>query len=92
MALVNYIPCAPVEADQIARLGVGQITSCPGNDSSMMSMEGDESQVSDAPSTNPPTDTDREVGEESKEPIGSEEGADRWMSPGDEAERKVHTN
>ena len=55
-------------------------------------MEGDESWVSDAPIINPPTDTDREEGEESKELIGSEEGADRWMSSGNEAERKVHTN
>ena len=58
----------------------------------MMSMEGDESQVSDTPSTNPPMDTDHEAGEESEEPIGSKEGVDGWMSPGDEAERNVHTN
>ena len=49
VALVNYVLCAPVEAVQIARLRVGQITSCPGDDSSMTSMEGDESWVSDAP-------------------------------------------
>ena len=70
MALANYVLHAPVEADQIARLRVGQITSCPGDDSSMTSTEGDESWVSDAPSSNPPTDTDCEVGEESKEPMG----------------------
>ena len=39
-----------------------------------------------------PTDTDQEAGEESEEPIGSEEGADGQMSPGDEAERNVRTN
>ena len=55
-------------------------------------MEGDESQVSDAPSMNPPMDTDHKVGEGSEEPIGSEEGADRQMSPGDEAERNARTN
>ena len=49
-------------------------------------MEGEESQFSDAPSTNPPTDTDHEVGEE------SEEGVDGWMSPGDEAETNPHAN
>ena len=49
----------------------------------MTSMEGEESWFSDAPSTSPPMDTDREVGEESKEPIGSEEGADGQMSPED---------
>ena len=53
---------------------------------------GEESQVSDAPSTNPPTDADREVREESKEPIGSEEGADGQMSPGDEAETNACTS
>ena len=55
-------------------------------------MEGDELRVSDAPSMNPPTDTDCEVGEESKEPIGSKEGVDRQTSPGDEAERNACTN
>ena len=55
-------------------------------------MEGDELQVSDAPTTNPPMDTDHEVGEESEEPIGSKEGADGQMSPGDEAERNACTN
>ena len=82
----------PAEVAWIARLGVGRVVSCPGDDSSMTSMEGDESWVSDAPSTNPPTDTDHEMGEESKEPIGCEEGADGWTSPGDEAERNVCTN
>ena len=49
--------------------------SCLGDDSSMTSMEGEESWFSDAPSTSPHTDTDRKVGKESKEPIGREEGA-----------------
>ena len=55
-------------------------------------MERDELWVSDVPSTSPLMDTDCKVGEESKEPIGSKEGADGWMSPGDEAERNTHTN
>ena len=66
--------------------------SCPGDDSSMTSMEEEESQFSDAPSTNPPMDTDHEVGEESEEPIRSEEGADGQMSPGGKAERNACTN
>ena len=92
MALANYVPHAPVEVVWIARLRAGRVISCSGDDSSMTSMEGDGSQVSDAPSMNPPTDSDCEVGEESEEPIRSEEGADEWMSPGDEAERNMHTN
>ena len=55
-------------------------------------MEGEESQFSDAPSTSPPMDTDHKVGEESKEPIRSEEEADGQMSPGDEAETNPCTN
>ena len=66
--------------------------SCPGDDSSTMSMEGKESQLSDAPSTNRPMDTDHEVGEESEEPIGGEEGVDGQMSSGDEAETNACTN
>ena len=34
-------------------------------------MEGDESWVSDAPSMNPPMDTDREVGRRAKSPSGA---------------------
>ena len=92
MALANYVPCTPVEATQIARLGAGPVISCPGDDSSTMSMEGEESWVSDVPSTNPPTDTDWEAGEESEEPIRRKEGVDSQTSPGDEAETNVHTN
>ena len=58
----------------------------------MMSVEGEESQHSDAPSTNPPTDTDCEAGDENEEPIGSKEGADGQTSPGDEAGTNTHTN
>ena len=86
MALTNYVLCTSVEVAWIARLGVGQVVSCPSDDSSMMSIEGEELWFSDVPSTSPPTHTDCEVGEE------SEEGADRWMSPGDEAETNPCTN
>ena len=92
VALANYVPCTPAEAAWIARLGAGQVLSCPGENSSMTSIEGDELRVSDAPSMNLPMDTDREVGKESKEPIGSEEGADGWTSPGDKAERNACIN
>ena len=92
VALANYVPCAPVEVVWIARLRVGQVVSCPSDDSSMMSMERRELWLSDAPSTNPPTDTDREVREENEEPLGSKEGVDMQTSPGDEAETNVHTN
>ena len=66
--------------------------SCPSNDSSMTSMEGRESWLSDAPSTNSPTDTDHKAGEESKEPIGSKEGVDGQTSPGGKAETNTCTN
>ena len=66
--------------------------SCPSNNSSMTSIEGEESWHSDAPSTNLPVETDCEVGEEREEPIRSEEGVDGQMSPGDEAETHVYTN
>ena len=92
MALANYVLHTPVEAAWIARLGTGQVVSCPSNDPSMTSIEGEESRHSDAPSTNPPTDTDHEVGEESEEPIRSEEGADGQTSPGDKAETHACTN
>ena len=42
VALTNYVPCIPVEAERIARLGAGQVMSCLGDDSSMTSMEGKE--------------------------------------------------
>ena len=92
VALANYVPHASVEAAWIARLGAGQVVSCPSDDSFMTSMEGEESWHSDAPSTNLPTDTDCEAEEESEEPIGSEEGVDGQMSPGDVAETNTHTN
>ena len=92
MALANYVPCTSVEVAWITRLGAGQVMSCPGDDSSMTSVEGEESWHSDAPSTSPPMDTDREAGNESKEPIGSEEGVDGQMSPGDEAGTNMCTN
>ena len=92
MALANYVPRTSAEVARITRFGAGQVMSCPCNDSSMMAMEGEESQHSDAPSTNLPMDTDREAGEESEEPIRSEEGADGWTSPGDGAETNTRTN
>ena len=69
MALANHVPCAPAEAAQIARLGAGRIVSCPSNDSST-SAEEEEVQHSDTLSTNPPTDTDPEVGDESEDRVG----------------------
>ena len=92
LPLANYVPHASAEATQIARLGASQVMSYPGDDSSMMSMETEESRHSDAPSTHPPMDTDNEAGEESKEPIKSKEGVDGQLSPGDEAETNTHTN
>ena len=89
VALANYVP---EEAESIARLGAGRVMSCPGDDSSMTSMEGEESWFSDAPSRGPHTDMHREAGEESKEPVGSEEGANRQMSPGEGAEANPHTD
>ena len=74
----------------MARLGAGRVVSCPGYDSSTMSMEGvEELRFSDAPSTGLHTDTDCEVGEESEEPVGSEGEASRRMSPGEEAEASL---
>ena len=92
VALANYVPCTSVEAAWIAKLGVGRVTSCPNDNSSKMSKEGEELWVSDTPSTNPSMDTDCEVGEESKEPIRSEEGVERQTSPGDQAETNMYTN
>ena len=80
MALANYVPCAPVEVAQIIRLGAGRIVSCPHNDFST-SVEEEEAWHSDTLSTNPPTDTDPEVGYESKDRVGGQ------TSPGDVAER-----
>ena len=69
VALANYVPHAPVEEAWITRLGAGRIVSCPGNDSST-SAEKEEVQHSDTPSTNPPTDTGPEVGDESEDRVG----------------------
>ena len=85
VALANYVPCAPVEAAQIARLRAGRIVSCPGDNFST-SAEEEEVGHSDAPSTNPPMDTDHEVGDE------IEDGAEGQTSPGDEAETNMCTN
>ena len=79
VVLANYVPHALKEGKRIARLGVGRVVSCPGDNSSTMSMEGgEESRFSDAPSTGPHTDTDHEVHEESNKPIGSEWADEPW--------------
>ena len=80
VALANYVPRAPVEAAWNARLGAGRIVSCPGDDSSN-STEEEEAWHSDTQSTNPPTDTDPEVGDESEDRVGAQ------TIPGDAAER-----
>ena len=49
VALANYVPCALGELERKARLRVGQVMSCLGDDSSMTSMEGEESWFLDAP-------------------------------------------
>ena len=61
VALANYVPHAPVEAAQIARLGAGRIVSCP-SDNSSTSVEEEEVWHSDTLSNNPPMNTDPEVG------------------------------
>ena len=80
VALANYVPCTPAEAAWIARLGAGRIVSCPSNDSST-STEEEEAQHSDTQSTNPTTDTDPEVGDESEDGVGGQ------TNTGDAAER-----
>ena len=80
VALANYLPHAPAEAARIARLGAGRIVSCPSDDSST-STEEEEAQHSDTQSTNPPTDTDPEVGDEIEDEVGGQ------TNPGDAAER-----
>ena len=59
----------PSRAARIARLRASRIVSCPGNDSST-SVEEEETQHSDTQSTNPPTDTDPELGDESEDGVG----------------------
>ena len=55
-------------------------------------MEGEELWFSDAPSTGPHMDTDHEASEESKKPTVSEDGANGWMSPGEEAKANLHAD
>ena len=69
-----------MEVAQITRLGAGRIVSCSGDDSST-STEEEEVQHSDTQSTNSPTDTDPEVGDESENGVGGQ------TNPGDAAER-----
>ena len=57
VALANYVPCTSAEVAQIARLGAGRVVNCPSDDSST-SVEEEEVQHSDVPSTNPPINTD----------------------------------
>ena len=78
VALANYVLHALKEVERIARLEAGRVVSFPGDDSSTMSMDGEEeSQFSDTPSMGPHMDMDHEVGEESEEPVGSEEEVSR---------------
>ena len=71
VALANYVPHAPAEKAQIARLRAGRIASCPGDESST-SAEEEEVRHSDTLSTNPPTDMDWEVGDESEDGVGGQ--------------------
>ena len=86
VALANYVPHAPAETAQITKLGAGRIVSCPGDDSST-SVEEEEAWHSDIRSTNPPMDTDHEVGDESEDGVGGQTspgdvvGRDRWWHP-----------
>ena len=80
VTLVNYVPHAPAEAAQIPRLRACRIVSCPSNDSSTSTEEA-EVWHSDTQSTNPPTDTDPEAGDESEDGVGGQ------TNPGDAAER-----
>ena len=57
-----------------------RIVSCPGDDSST-SAEEEEARHSDTQSTNPPTDTDPEAGDESEDAVGGQ------TDPEDAAER-----
>ena len=92
VALANYVPYTQGEAERMARLGAGQLMSCPGDDSSMMSMEGEESRSSDTCSMGLHTDTDCKVSKKGEEPVGSEEGANGWMSPGEGAKANLCTD
>ena len=92
VALANYVLHASAEVERIARFGVGQVMSCPSDDSSMTFMEGEELWFSDVPSMSLHMDMDCEVGEESEEPIGSEEGVNGQMSPREGAEANPCTD
>ena len=80
VALANYVPCIPAEVAWIARVGAGRIISCP-SDNDSTSTEEEEVQHSDTQSTDPPTDTDPEVGDESENRAGGQ------INPGDAVER-----
>ena len=71
VALANYVPHVPAEAAWITRFGANRIVSCPGDDSST-SAEEEEAWHSDTQSTNPPTDTDSEPGDESEDRVGGQ--------------------
>ena len=71
VALANYVLHMPAEVVQIIRLGASRIVSCPSDDSSM-SAEEEEVWHSDTQSTNPPTDTDPEPGDESEDRVGGQ--------------------
>ena len=91
VALANYVQHALKEGKRIARLRVSRVVSCPGDNSSTTSMEGgEESQFSDTPSMGLQMDMDREVGEESEEPVGSEGEVSRQTNPGEEAKASPH--
>ena len=79
VALANYVPCIPVEAAQITRLGAHQIVSCP-NDSST-------SEEEEAWHPKPQTmDTEPQLEEESKDRARQtdpeeEVEPNRWQCP-----------
>ena len=76
VALANYVLHASVEAAHITRLGAGQVVSCPGDNSSTMSMEGEESWHSDAPSINHPWILTMRQGRRARSPSGVRK---KWM-------------
>ena len=71
VALANYVPHVPAEVTQIARFRASRIVSCP-SDNSSTSAEGEEAWHSDTQTTNPPTDTDPKVGDESEDGAGGQ--------------------
>ena len=80
VALANYVLHAIAEVARTTRLRAGRIVSCPSDDSST-STEEEEVRHSDTQSTNPPTDTDPEAGDESEDRVGGQ------TNPGDAVER-----